>query len=100
MVEVDEARLREDMRADLPAALDEQSGTVAALLYQRETAMIDAQLGALEERLRRRCVPARERRTWLCEQCTAGASRPVDASPDAGPNQAQIGSRRLLFAAG
>jgi hypothetical protein len=60
MIEVDEARLREDMRADLLATLQEQRGTLAALLHQRQSVVVDARLEALAERLGRRYVPARE----------------------------------------
>jgi hypothetical protein len=60
MVEVDEARFRNEMRADLMAALEEQRQTLATLLQQRQRAVVDARLKALAERLRRRYVPARE----------------------------------------
>jgi hypothetical protein len=60
MVEVDEARLRADMRAELLAALDEQRVSLAALLHQRQAAVVDARLGVLAERIGRRYVPARE----------------------------------------
>jgi hypothetical protein len=60
MIEVDEARFRDAMRVDLMAALDEQRDTLAALLRQRQAAVIDARLQVLAERLGRRYVPARE----------------------------------------
>jgi hypothetical protein len=60
MVEIDEVRFRDEMRADLMAALDEQRELLAAALRARQEASIDAGLAALAVRLGRRYVPARE----------------------------------------
>jgi hypothetical protein len=60
MVEIDEARFREEMRADLLGVLEEQRVVLAAALRERQTAAVDAGLQALAERLGRRYVPARE----------------------------------------
>jgi hypothetical protein len=60
MIEIDEARFREEMRADLLALLTEQREALATLLRTRQAASVDARLGALAERLGRRYVPARE----------------------------------------
>lgn len=60
LVEIDEARLRAEMRADLLAALDEQQELLRGTLRARQSAAIDAGLQALAERLGRRYVPARE----------------------------------------
>ena len=60
MVEIDEARFRDAMRADLLAALAEQRELLAAALRTRQAAAVDAGLAALAERLGRRYVPARE----------------------------------------
>jgi hypothetical protein len=60
MIEIDEARFREEMHADLMAALDEQRQTLEALLHQRQTQVIDKRLQVLTEQLKRRYVPARD----------------------------------------
>ena len=60
MVEVDEVRFLDEMRADLMATLAEQRALLAAALHQRQAAALDAGLAALAERLGRRYVPARE----------------------------------------
>ena len=60
MIEIDEVRFREEMRADLLAVLAEQREALEVLLRTRQAASIDARLGALAERLGRRYVPARE----------------------------------------
>jgi hypothetical protein len=60
MVEIDEARFRAEMRADLLGVLEEQRAVLAAALRERQALMIDAGLQALAERLGRRYVPARE----------------------------------------
>ena len=60
MIEIDEARFREEMRADLLAVVAEQREALEVLLRTRQAASIDARLGALAERLGRRYVPARE----------------------------------------
>ena len=60
MIEIDEARFREEMRADLLAVVAEQREALEVLLRTRQATSIDARLGALAERLGRRYVPARE----------------------------------------
>ncbi len=60
MIEVDEARFRDEMRADLMETLTEQRERLSTALHQRQAAAVDAGLGALAERLGRRYVPARD----------------------------------------
>ncbi|WP_156427500.1 hypothetical protein [Thiohalocapsa sp. ML1] len=60
MIEIDEARFREEMRADLLGVLAEQREALGTLLRTRQAAAVDARLWALAERLGRRYVPARE----------------------------------------
>jgi hypothetical protein len=60
LVEIDEARFRDEMRADLIEALEEQRGMLATLLAERQETLIDARLRALAERMGRRYVPLRE----------------------------------------
>jgi hypothetical protein len=60
MIEVDEVRFREAMRADLLAVLAEQPEALEVPLRTRQAASIDARLGALAQRLGRRYVPAQE----------------------------------------
>jgi hypothetical protein len=60
MIEIDEVRFREEMRADLLAVLTEQREALEVLLRTRQAASIDARLGALAERLGQRYVPAQE----------------------------------------
>jgi hypothetical protein len=62
MVEIDEARFRDEMRADLLAALAEQRERLAIALLGRQASAVEAGLAALAERLGRRYVPAREQR--------------------------------------
>jgi hypothetical protein len=60
LVEIDEVRLRDAMRADLLAVLEEQRGMLAAALKAQQAARIDAGLLRLQQSLGRDFVPLRD----------------------------------------
>jgi len=60
MIEIDEVRFRDEMRADLLEAVDEQRALLGGTLKARQEAAVDARLSALAERLGRRFVPVRD----------------------------------------
>jgi hypothetical protein len=60
LVEIDEARLRADMRADLLEALEQQRDTLAMALKARESARIEARALAIQRQLGRKFLPLRD----------------------------------------
>lgn len=60
MVEIDEARLREEMRTEILQALEEQKPALALALKARQAAAIDARASAIQTGVQRVFVPARD----------------------------------------
>jgi hypothetical protein len=60
LVEIDEARLRDQMRTDILHALEEQSPILAAALKARHGALIDAHAAQIQGNLERVFLPVRD----------------------------------------
>jgi hypothetical protein len=60
MVEIDEARLRDTMRAEILQALEDQRPALAIALKARHAAMIDATAGQIQGGMERVFIPARD----------------------------------------
>ncbi|HSO79181.1 MAG TPA: hypothetical protein VLQ88_03260, partial [Chromatiaceae bacterium] len=60
MIEIDEARLREQMRAEILQALEEQRPALALALKASQGAAIDAAAGQIQSQVQRVFVPARD----------------------------------------
>ncbi len=60
MVEIDEVRLREEMRGEILQALEEQRPALATALKARNAAIIDATAGQIQAGMERIFIPARD----------------------------------------